>query len=41
MLAAARAYGLEHTVAIRRPDSALPARAIAEFAAIDGVAELV
>jgi HAD superfamily hydrolase (TIGR01509 family) len=41
VLAAARAYGLRHTVAIRRPDSKRPARAIAEFAAIDGVFELV
>ena len=31
VLAAARAYGLRHTVAIRRPDSQLPPRAIAEF----------
>src|SRR5688572_4932752 len=41
VLAAARAYGLRHTVAIRRPDSNQPARAIAEFTAIDGVFELV
>jgi len=41
VLAAARAYGLRHTVAIRRPDSKQPARAIAEFTAIDGVYELV
>jgi HAD superfamily hydrolase (TIGR01509 family) len=41
VLAAARAYGLRHTVAIRRPDSKQPARAIAEFTAIDGVFELV
>jgi putative hydrolase of the HAD superfamily len=41
VLAAARAYGLRHTIAIRRPDSQLPPRAIAEFTAIDGVFELV
>jgi putative hydrolase of the HAD superfamily len=41
VLAAARAYGLRYTLAIRRPDSGQPARAIAEFEAIDGVFELV
>jgi 5'-nucleotidase len=41
VLAAARAYGLRYTVAIRRPDSKLAARAIAEFTAVDGVFELV
>jgi 5'-nucleotidase len=41
VLAAARAYGLRHTVAIRRPDSKQPARAIAGFIAVDGVFELV
>jgi 5'-nucleotidase len=41
VLAAARAYGLAHTVAIRRPDSRLPARTIADYAAVDGVADLV
>lgn len=40
VLAAARAYGIRHTLAVRRPDSALPPRAIEEFAAIDGVFEL-
>lgn len=40
VLAAARAYGIRHTLAIRRPDSQLPPRAIEEFAAIDGVFEL-
>jgi len=40
VLAAARAYGLTHVIAIRRPDSQLPPRAIEEFAAIDGVFEL-
>jgi HAD superfamily hydrolase (TIGR01509 family) len=41
VLAAARAYGLRHMLAIRRPDSRQPLRAIAEFTAIDGVFELV
>jgi putative hydrolase of the HAD superfamily len=41
VLAAAREYGVRHTLAIRRPDSQLPPRAIDEFAAIDGVFELV
>lgn len=41
VLATARAYGLRHTIAIRRPDSQLPPRAIADFIAIDGVFELV
>jgi putative hydrolase of the HAD superfamily len=41
VLAAASAYGVQHTVAIRRPDSREPARTIAEFIAVDGVAELV
>jgi putative hydrolase of the HAD superfamily len=41
VLSAARAYGLRHTLAIRRPDSGAPARSIADFAAIDGVFELV
>jgi len=40
VLAAARAYGLTHMIAVRRPDSQLPPRAIEEFAAIDGVFEL-
>jgi putative hydrolase of the HAD superfamily len=40
VLTAARAYGIRYTVAIRRPDSQLPPRAIEEFAAIDGVFEL-
>jgi putative hydrolase of the HAD superfamily len=40
VLAAARAYGLRHVIAVRRPDSQLPPRAIEEFAAIDGVSEL-
>jgi putative hydrolase of the HAD superfamily len=41
VLAAARAHGVRHTVAIRRPDSREPPRTIAEFTAIDGVFELV
>ena len=41
VLDAARAFGLEHTLAIRRPDSRLPARHIAAFRAVDGVADLV
>ncbi len=40
VLAAARAYGLAHTIAIRRPDSRLPPRTVAGFPAIDGVFEL-
>jgi putative hydrolase of the HAD superfamily len=41
VLGAAHAFGLQHTVAIRRPDSRLPARDIAAFLAVDGVADLV
>jgi len=41
VLAAARAYGVRHTVAIRRPDSQLPARVIADFLGVDGVIDLV
>jgi HAD superfamily hydrolase (TIGR01509 family) len=41
VLSAAREYGVRHTLAIRRPDSQLPPRAIDGFAAIDGVFELV
>lgn len=41
VLAAARAHGVRHTIAIRRPDSREPPRTIAEFTAIDGVFELV
>ncbi len=41
VLAAARAYGLTNAVAIRRPDSTLPARDIAEFPAVDGVLDLL
>ena len=41
VLAAARAYGLQHTIAIRRPDSCLPPRTITGFLGVDGVFELV
>lgn len=41
VLAAASAHGVQHTLAIRRPDSRLPARTIANYAAIDGVADLI
>jgi 5'-nucleotidase len=41
VLAAARAYGLRHTIAIRRPDSQLPPRTTPEFFGVDGVSELV
>jgi 5'-nucleotidase len=41
VLAAARAYGLRHTIAIRRPDSRLPPRITPEFLGVDGVFELV
>jgi putative hydrolase of the HAD superfamily len=41
VLVAARSHGVRHTVAIRRPDSRQPPRAIEGFAAVDGVAELI
>jgi putative hydrolase of the HAD superfamily len=41
VLTAAASYGVTHTLAIRRPDSQLPAREIGGFAAVDGVAELL
>jgi HAD superfamily hydrolase (TIGR01509 family) len=41
VLAAARDYGVRHTVAIRQPDSQLPPRATPEFLGVDGVFELV
>ena len=41
VLATAVRYGVAHTIAIRRPDSRRPPRAIDAFAAVDGVAELV
>ena len=40
VLEAARDYGVRHTIAIRRPDSRLPPRAIAGYASVDGVFEL-
>lgn len=40
VLATARAHGVRHTVAIRRPDSQAPPRAITDYVAIDGVFEL-
>jgi putative hydrolase of the HAD superfamily len=41
VLVAARTHGVRHTIAIRRPDSREPPRTIADFAAVDGVFELV
>jgi HAD superfamily hydrolase (TIGR01509 family) len=41
VLVAARAYGLRHTLAIRRPDSTQPPRATPGFLGVDGVFELV
>jgi putative hydrolase of the HAD superfamily len=41
VLAAATGYGVAHTIAIRRPDSRRPPRAIDAFAAVDGVADLL
>jgi len=41
VLGAARAHGLRHIVAIRRPDSREPPRVIEEFIAIDGVIDLL
>ena len=41
VLAAARSYGIRHTLVIRRPDSQLPARAIVDFLGVDGVHELI
>jgi HAD superfamily hydrolase (TIGR01509 family) len=41
VLAAARAYGLRHTVAIRRPDSTQPPRATPGFLGVEGVFELL
>jgi HAD superfamily hydrolase (TIGR01509 family) len=41
VLAAARAYGIRHIVAIRCPDSGEPPRATPGFVAVDGVFELV
>lgn len=41
VLATAKAFGLEHTIAVRRPDSRCERREVADFAAVDGVAELI
>jgi HAD superfamily hydrolase (TIGR01509 family) len=41
VLAAAHAYGVRHTIAIRRPDSREPPRATPGFLGVDGVFELV
>jgi len=41
VLVAARAHGVRHTIAIRRPDSREPPRTIADFVGVDGVFELV
>jgi 5'-nucleotidase len=41
VLAAARSHGVQHTVAIRRPDSHQPPRPVDGFPAVDGVADLV
>jgi putative hydrolase of the HAD superfamily len=41
VLAAAAAFGIEYTLAIRRPDSRRPPRTIDAFAGVDGVADLV
>jgi HAD superfamily hydrolase (TIGR01509 family) len=41
VLERARRYGIAHLRAVRRPDSGLPAQATADFAAVDGVSELL
>jgi len=41
VLEAARAHGVRHTVAIRRPDSTRPAREITGFASVDAIAHLL
>lgn len=41
VLAAARAFGVRHPIAIRRPDSRLDRREIVGFPAVDGVGDLV
>lgn len=41
VLAAAADFGIAYTLAIRRPDSRRPPRAIDGFAGVDGVADLV
>ncbi|HEX3949367.1 MAG TPA: GMP/IMP nucleotidase [Steroidobacteraceae bacterium] len=41
VLQCARAYGIAHLRAVRRPDSGAPPQMTGDFAAIDGVAELL
>lgn len=41
VLTAARAFGIRHTIAIRRPDSGQPARTITDFPSVDGIADLI
>ncbi len=41
VLECARQYGIAHLRAVRRPDSGAPPQATADFAAIEGVAELL
>jgi HAD superfamily hydrolase (TIGR01509 family) len=41
VLAAARAFGIGHLVAIRCPDSTEPARVVEDFPAVDSVADLL
>ncbi|HEY6621939.1 MAG TPA: GMP/IMP nucleotidase [Steroidobacteraceae bacterium] len=41
VLECARAFGIAHLRAVRRPDSGAPPQATADFAAIEGVAELL
>lgn len=41
VLRAARDYGIAHLLAVLRPDSRAPARAITEFAAIHGFADIM
>jgi 5'-nucleotidase len=41
VLECARDFGIAHLRAVRRPDSGLPAQATGNFAAIDGVADLL
>ena len=41
VMRSAKAYGIGHIVAIRRPDSSAPARHIDEFPSVDALADLV
>lgn len=41
VLQTARAFGIAHVIAIRRPDSGRPPRVIGEASAVDGVADLL